>query len=191
MIDLKDLGITQEELQERTIDALCERLLSRQVYDPDSGEDSWSDSPFAKKLDERIKSHIDSSVDAVAQEHVLPRVSAMLEGICLQKTNEWGEPKGDPVTFTEYLIQRAEHYLTEKVNFKGESRREDRYGSFSPTQTRVTFLVEKHLHYSIQTAMENALKDANSVIVGGIEETVKLKLKELSSQMKVKLTKER
>ena len=39
--------------------------------------------------------------------------------------------------------------------------------------------------YSIKTAMEKALADANSAIVGGLEKTVKMKLEEVAAKLKM------
>lgn len=186
MEPLKALGFTQEELQESVIGKIVDRLMEGKLV-VDDGEEFWSESPFSRHLNKRIKDHIDATVDALAEKHVLPNVTAMVENVTLQKTNQWGEAKDERITFIEYLIQRAEVYLTEKVNFEGKSKKEDRYGSFTGTQTRITHMVERHLHYSIERAMKQAMEAANSVIVGGIEETVKLKLAEVSDKLKVEL----
>ena len=46
-------------------------------------------------------------------------------------------------------------------------------------------MIHQHLHYNIGTAVGNALRNANSVLVKGIEETAKLKLEEIASTLKV------
>lgn len=83
-------------------------------------------------------------------------------------------------TFIEYLVKRAEAYLTEKVDFQGKSKDENgSYSSFSPSQTRIAHMVHQHLSYSIESAMKNAVQTANSAIAIGIAETVKIKLAEI------------
>lgn len=178
-MDLKDLGFTKDELQNRVIDQLCERMMI--------GECEWVDySQFRKELNARIKDGIDSSIERLAEEHVLPNVDKQVEEVCLQATNKWGEATGDQVTFIEYLVLRAEKYLTEKVDRSGDSIEEStRSYEWKGTQTRVTNLVNRHLHSSIEKAMKKALEKANSAIVQGIEETVKLKLAEIVENLKM------
>lgn len=88
----------------------------------------------------------------------------------------------------EYLISRAETYLTEQVNYEGKSKSENgSYSSWSGAQTRLTHLVHKHLNYNVESAMKEAIKNANAVIVGGIEHTVRIKLQEVANALKVEV----
>lgn len=89
------------------------------------------------------------------------------------------------MSFLEYLVDRAEAYLTEKVSFDGKTKAESRGYSWNGTQTRLSYLVDRHLHYSIEKAMKNALANANKAIVQGLEDTVKLKLGEIQKSLKV------
>ena len=57
--------------------------------------------------------------------------------------------------------------------------------NWSAKQTRIVHLVHQHLQYSIENAMKEALKIANSAIVGGIEGAVKLKLAEVAAALKI------
>ena len=179
-LDLETLGFTREELQDRVVDRCCREVLSGVTYD-EEGKEIDTDSAFARKLDEKIRAHIDSAVTVMCEKHVLPLVTAHIENLVLQETNRWGEKTGQPVTFIEYLVKRAEDYLTEGVNYEG--RRPDGYSK--ATQTRITQMVHQHLHYSIETAMKQALQTANSAIVEGIEKTVKLKLAQFAADLKV------
>jgi hypothetical protein len=183
-LDIESLGFTKEELQERVIDRICKDLLQSIEYDEDGGEYPTS-SQFKDAIDRRVKERIEENINAIAEKHVLPNVSNYIENLSLQETTKWGEKRGEPVTFLEYLAQRAEAYMQEKVSYDGKSKGEAGGYSWSGTQTRLTYLVEKHLHYSIETAMKNALAIANSAIATGIQETVKLKLAEVSQALKV------
>lgn len=178
-MNLEDLGFTKDELQKRVIDQLCERMMI--------GECEWVDySEFRKQLNEQIKNGINDSIECLAEKHVLPNVAKQVEEVCLQETNAWGEAIGDQVTFIEYLVLRAEKYLTERVDRSGDSKEEStRSYEWKGTQTRVTNLVNRHLHSSIEKAMKIALERANSVILQGIEETVKLKLAEIVENLKI------
>ncbi len=189
MMDLQELGFTQEELQKRVIERLCEELMHHTVSEDGEGSYEWIEgSGFRKALDAKIKDGIDGAIDLLAEEHVLPNVAKQVEETCLQETNQWGEARGEPITFVEYLVFRAERYLTEQVDYDGKGKGERGGYSWTGKQSRVTHLVHQHLHYSIQEAMAKALQKANSAIAIGIQETVKLKLAEVVASLKVSAT---
>lgn len=174
-MDLESLGFTKEELQERVIERLCEQIMDGERVD---------DEGFRKAIDDRIKNYINATVDALGEKHVLPNVVGMIENLNLQATNTWGEKQGGPVTFVEYLVKRADAYMQEKVDSQGKTKAEDSY-NWSGKQSRMTYLVEKHLQYSIETAMKDALKVANESISRGIAKTVELQLQQIVSGIKV------
>ena len=182
-LTLESLGLTREEISERVVEKIADQLLRASALDED-GEEGSAPSAFAKALQRKVTERVNAAVEEIAGRHVLPNVAAYVETLCLQETNKWGEKVGKPVTFTEYLVQRAEAYLREEVNYAGKTRGEDSY-SWTKASTRVAHLVHEHLKYSIEAAMKEALKSANSKIVGGIEEAVKIKLAEVAASLKV------
>ncbi len=183
---LEALGITADTLIDQIVNKCVEQLMTDVSFDED-GEEWRSRSRLAKQLDDRIKRQIDETVNALAERHILPNVAAYIENLTLQTTNQWGEKKGQKVTFIEYLTKRAEDYMQEKVNFEGKAK--DQAGSYSwnGTQTRITHLVHQHLHYSIETAMKQALQVATSAIATGLQETCKTKLGEISEKLRVEV----
>lgn len=184
-VTLESLGISKETIEQKLIEHLARELLTEIQYDHDDDSDYRTRSLLAKKLDALVKQHIDATINALAEKHVLPNVSSYIENLTLQTTNQWGEKRGVPVTFIEYLTQRAEDYMQEKVSFEGKSKTESNGYSWSGTQTRITYMVHQHLHYSIETAMKNALQIATSGITTGLQETVKVKLAEVSQKLQV------
>ena len=183
---LEALGLTREDAIERLLDRMCERLFSTGVLDED-GEPGVIPSRLKLGLDARIRKAIDDKIDNLAEAHVLPNVSAYIETLCLQATNEWGQPTKKALTFTEYLVERAQHYLTEKVDFDGKTKTESNGYGFREAQTRIAHLVHKHLHYSIEAALKDALTIANTALAQGIKDTVELKLAEIAKAIKVKV----
>lgn len=186
MIDLKTLGMTKAELQDRVVNGIVTQALASWAADGD-GEGVAQESALSKRLQKIICERIDKDVNAIAAKHVLPNVSKYIEDLTLQETNQWGEARGKPITFVEYLIQRAEAYLVEKVDSQGKTKGENSYGSWSGTQTRVTHMIHGHLHYSIESAMKEALKNANGAIAEGIAETCKVKLAEIAKSLTVEV----
>lgn len=182
-LTLEQLGLDAEKLQDLIVERAVERLLVGRFYDED-GEPIPAESQLRQQLDVAIRKRVEETINALAEKHVLPNVSDYIEGLTLQTTNEWGQKRGEPVTFVEYLVQRAQAYMQEKVNFEGKGQAECNGYSFTGTQTRITHLMHKHLHFSIETAMKNALQVANSAIAQGIAETVKVKLAEVVAGLK-------
>jgi hypothetical protein len=184
-ITIESLGITSNELIDRVVQRVADSVLEYPVYDEDGEPAGARDTAFMKALEKKVAEKIDAAVSAIAGRNVLPNIEQYVENLCLQQTNQWGERTGQKLTFTEYLVQRAEAYLVEPVDYEGRAKGERDAYSWKASGTRVSHIVHKHLQYSIQTAMEGALKTANSKIVEGIERAVKIKLKEVSEALKV------
>jgi len=183
---LELFGFTKEELQERLLDRLVERFATAVSID-DEGDEYRKPSPIALKLQELVKKTVEATIAKVAEKHLLPNVKTYVETLTLQETNKWGEKTGKKLTFTEYLVERAESYMTEKVNHEGKAKDEVNGYSWNPSQTRVAHMIHQHLQYSISSAMERALKSANSKIVEGLVETVKIQLAEVEKKLKVRI----
>lgn len=185
MIDLEMLGLTKEELQARVIDGICSRLLEEIVPDSEDGERQQA-TRLENQLEKIIKERTDEAVATIADKYIIPNATQYLETLCLQETNKWGEKRGEKLSFIEYLVKRAEAYLTEEVNYEGKIKGQNSY-SWSKSGTRVSYLVNQHLQYSIETAMKQAVAGANQVIVGGLEQAVKIKLEEVAQKLKVEV----
>jgi len=182
-LTLEQLGLSQDDLAAKLVDRIAENLLTSLDYDEEGGE--WrSKSPFAKKLDKMIKDRLDVIINDMAGKHVLPVVNELVENITLQETNKWGEKRGTPVSFKEYLVQRAEAWMTEQVNFEGKPKGTDSY-SWSPHGTRVSHMIHKHLEYEIGTAMKGAMQNATTSIAKGLHDAVKIQINEVASRLRV------
>lgn len=182
---LEALGITTENLIDRIVDKATEELLTSVSYDYNTDEEFTTKSTLAKRLDDQIKSHIDAKVNELADKHILPRVTEMIENITIAKTNTWGEKTGEKYTFIEYLTKCAENYMTEEVNFEGKTKAQMSGYSFTKSGTRVAVMIDKHLHYSIESAMKSALAQANSTIATGLQGAVKIALENATEKLKV------
>jgi len=177
-IDIESLGFTKEELQQRVIDQICSQLLHSVSVD-EEGDEHQIASQLQREMAGRVRTAIDESVTALADKHVLPKVDEMIRNIALQETTRWGEKKGQAISFTEYLIQRAQAYMVEKVDYEGREKGERDSYSWNGTQTRITHMIHKYLQFEIEKAMKQALEVANGAIATGIQETVKLTLSKI------------
>lgn len=184
-INLEELGMSKEELQERVVESCCRSFMNGyEEYDEDGGKVE-EPSVFRAEMQKLIKKQLTQSVKELAEAHVLPNVALYVENLTLEQTNQWGEKIGKKLTFIEYLVSRADAYLREDVNYEGESKDECGSYPFSKSQSRLTHLLNRHLHYSIETAMKDAVNGINSVIVPAIEKTVKTQLEQVVAKLKV------
>ena len=185
-ITLASLGITEDQLTDKLVDRLCDRLLDKIQYDED-GDEWFGKTDFGRKITQAIQGRIDNHITAIADDHVLPNVKGLIEGVTLQKTNEWGEARGASVSFIEYLVSRADAYLTEPVDMNGDDKKSARSSFWKKSSLRIDYMIDKHLKYNIERAMKEALKTANEKIVGGLERAVIEKLSELKVALDVKV----
>lgn len=180
-----DLGITPEEMRELIIERAADKIAAQAL-----GDDY--DQDIETRVERKVRGAMDAAVafaiDKAIAAHVDPFISGELEKIVFQRTNEWGEKKGEPQSFREYIIARADAYLTEPVSYEGKSKSEAGGFSWAKSTTRVAFMVDKHLQFHIESAMRAALADANSKIAGGLNEAVKHALAEASAKLKVAVT---
>jgi hypothetical protein len=182
--DLQSIGLTQEELQSRVVAAITDQILTARFSDED-GNEQERQSKFKEELKKQAKDAIDAKVREIGEKYVIPQISEMVESISLEETNRWGEKTGKgSMTFIEYLTKKAEEYVQEPVNHDGKSKSADNY-NWSPKSTRIVYLINNHLQFSIQTAMKNALDTANKSIVGGLEAAVKMALQDAQSKLQV------
>lgn len=171
MTELNELGITTDTITEKLVDRLAGIFV---------GEDSEYTNDFEKRVETAIKLRVDEILDRAITEQITPKVTGMVDNICLEETNKWGEPKGRKMTFIEYLTERVDWYIREPVNYEGKSKGENSYGSWDARSTRIAFMIHAHLKYHIEQAMVNALGVVNSSVRKGLEEAVNLALKQVT-----------
>ena len=183
MSALQELGFTKDELEQKVVQKIADDLLLEYGYESETGETVTDDSRLARKFHEIIKKHVDRQINKMAEEYVVPHVREIIESVALQATNEWGEKKGKSKTFIEYLTESATAYLMQPVDYEGKAD----FNYSAKNQTRLVHLVHKHLHYSIDSAMKDAVEQVKKQLGPALEETCKLKLGEIASTLRVGL----
>lgn len=182
-LSIESLGFDKEEIKERIIELAADRLLSRYESDEDGVDEKFA-SDLKKKLEKVVIDRIDAAVVKIADEHILPNAAQFIDNVTFQETNKWGEPQKPKLTYREYLAQRAENYLSERVNYQGKTEKEDSY-NWRGDRTRIAYMVEKHIMHHIEETMKKCVADANSQIAEGITGAVKMKLAEVMNSLKV------
>lgn len=180
-MDISALGLTQDELRNLVVNRIVDNFVGGMI-DGDDPAHSFPD--FERRIQSLIKDHVDAKFRELADSVVLPKLDERIENLVLQQTNGWGEKKGEPVTLTEYIVQRAEAYMQEPINFQGKTREQDSY-NWKAAGPRIAYAVDRHIQYSIEAAMKQILADANNQLVSGIKGAVEAKLSELKGSLQV------
>lgn len=183
---LKEFGFTKDEIEQKVVEQIADQLLTEYAYDSETGANEPHDTRLTQKFHDIVKKHVDRQLNKLAEEYIVPHVRELIEGVSLQATNQWGEKVGSPKTFVEYLTESAQNYLSQPVDYQGKPTERSSYSR--DTQTRLTHLVHEHLHYSIESAMKDAVEQVKKTIGPALQETCKLKLGEIASSLKVSLT---
>jgi hypothetical protein len=181
-ISFKSLDLSEDELQERVIEAIADKILGSAGI---NGALDFSDAVLRRELNKAVQERMDRGFAELAEKYILPNITTILEELTLQKTNQWGERKGPPCTFIEFFTQCAENYLTEKVDFEGKSAKEQYHGALN--QTRAVYLIHQQLHHDIEKGMREALRTLEAKLVGGLQKTAADILAELVAKTSIKI----
>lgn len=184
---LEALGISAEDLAERIIDQAVERLLATTGYDEDGDETSHA-SRFKREIEKRVQAAVDQKIAALAAEHVIPRVGEMIEQADMRQTNRYGEPVSPPMTFKEYIANRAQVYMTEDVDYHGKSKAEGDSYNWRSHGPRLTVLMRTYIQETLEKHAKAAVNDVNKVIAQNIEKAAKDAITAASSAIKVSVS---
>lgn len=182
-VSLEMLGISTEDIIDRIVDRIADKAMQDWSVASATGQPHMG---FAQLLEKRVIERANTAIEDIAARHVLPNVASYVETLCLQETNKWGEPAGRKLTFVEYLVERAEAWIKEPVDYQGKPKGTDSY-SWRAQGTRIGHMIHEHLDYQIQTAIKQALADLNKSVAKGLHETVRIQLNEVLTKLKVEV----
>lgn len=177
---LDALGLDRESIENKVVDQVCHSLLYATSCD-DKGHGYSRESEWQLELQKKIEQSIDARLEKIAKDHVEPNVKEKIDSLVLQQTNEWGEKKGKPVTFVEYVTGKAEEWLEQKVDYRGVPSRSKSDGS------RLIHMIDEHLGSRIKTGIQDIAKQANEQLGGEIKKVVSAKLAEMTKRLKVSI----
>lgn len=185
---LEALGVSATELSDRIVDQAVHALLYSTGFDEDGDESSYA-SKFKQQVEKRVQEAVDTKIAALAAEHVLPRVGEMIEAADMRKTSHYGEPKGEPMTFKEYIASRAEVYMSEDVDYNGQSKEESRDSyNWRVSGPRLTVLMKMYIKDTLEKSAKYAINDVNKVIAKNIEQAAKDAIASCAASLKVAAT---
>lgn len=189
-IDLATLGITKDEIIQRIVDRAAEAVLhlnpapiieGGDVDEGDTGDANYTGATLMviSQLETLAVAAANKRVDEIAARDVVPLVLKRIDTLVVQRTNELGETKGQPQTFTEYLVARADAWLQERVQRdSGEDRqaynkRTGGYWNERETIPRIEFLIGRHMSRQIEMAMRDAINKLDKSLVNALQTELK------------------
>lgn len=177
---LRTIGITKEELQDKVVERIVDLMF-------DGRYDEESDFAFSieSKVEEEIKRRIDLRMQEIGEQVIKPKLENLIDEFVIQKTNAFGEKKGEPVTLTEYLVAQADAYLMENVDLSGKATNKPGQYGWKPDQTRACYMLDSHLKYQIEAAMKEAVQGANKTLAKALAETAKIQLQKIAATLTV------
>jgi hypothetical protein len=186
-IDLASLGFTKEELQERVVARIADDILTSSGFD-DDGEPVAMASGFKKQVAALVTNRVDDAVATLCKQVVDENFADYLSRVQLQRTTHWGEKKGDPMSFVDFITHRAHEYLNEQVDREGKPKN-DSY--FRPETTRAMWLTNAAVHKNIIDVMNQCLTGHNNTVGEAIAIAVKTAIDNVKTSFKVTTTTER
>lgn len=189
MIDFEALGLTKDEVQERLIETLADRMLKAKGWDDDGDEISLPSS-LKTQLEALITKRMDLAVQSAFDRVVPSTIDQFVAEYKIQQTNQYGEKQGPALSFVEFITQRVTGYLAEPIDHSGVSEREAKakgnswYGERNGKQNRVTYMINERLATAINQGIEAAFKDTKSLLAGGIEKAVLAHLQQFGETLK-------
>lgn len=144
-ISFEALGLSKEEITDLVVEKIVLSVMGETVCDED-GDEIQRDSQFSHLIDRHVKKAIDDRVASIAEQYIVPTISKTIDEFVIRKTNEYGESKGEPMTFTEYLVSQGNSWLEQEVDYEGKPIERRNYHSSTPQQTRLTHHVHRYLY---------------------------------------------
>lgn len=181
------LGLTKEQMMDRVIDSMADKIMKETIETTDEdGETTWTKG-FNTQLNKLVQETADDRLKCIKEENILPKLDELIFGVILQKTNDWGEKKGEPVTFVEYLTAQAEAYMQEMVDGNGKNKAESNNSYWSGRTTRLVYLIDKSMANHFHKVSQELNRHAREALAETLSETMKSYLTEAAGNMKVKL----
>jgi hypothetical protein len=181
---LQAIGIEPATIRDQVVDAIVTRAMGGYVSGEDYGEDEGYVHPT--QLAKHVHAHVDKVAAQRFAEMIGPVTAEVIENATFPETNRYGEPKGPTLTLREKLDERARLYLAEEVDDRGRASWEGGdMGYGRAKRTRIVYLIREHFRFTMQTAIEQLMAEANKQIAGGIEKAVKGSLDTILANLKV------
>lgn len=181
------IGMEQDELQERVVQGLVTRILGTE------SEDEYGETirpKVMKEVNDIITNTVHRCIENIANEHVYPMAEKLVTEHVFQPTTNWGEKKGEPRSFIEYLDEKAVAYFRESVDAGGRAQEEIHVHSrrdWKAVGNRINFMVDKSLAKQIKEALDDAIGNLHLSLADALAETARDTLAKVAAASKVEV----
>lgn len=196
-ITLESLGLSEEEIQERIVNKVCDRILCNRYFayededDEETSEGFTGDSPFRAEIDKRINQAIEDKFRELADQHIMPHIAHRFENLLIEMTNQYGEKKGETYTLVEYLTKLTEDYMLEDVDRNGRPQGKRSWRDFDAEGTRIAYAVDSYLSKHMEQAMTEVLSSGEKTLSEGLVEVCKKQMEKVAKSIKVEVKRSR
>lgn len=179
-----DVDLTPEELREIIVQKGTERFCQMMAEDPDDLE-----SRIITEVESRLQAMVDAAVSQIASAELQGAMTAKIETLDFQPTNQWGEPKSEPLLLRAYIEKRVGEYLSEDVDWEGRAKREKRDAyNWKGEGPRILVMIDKYIHSTLEREMKKWVDSFNTELSEGLSDSVKKHFDALAQKVRVSLT---
>lgn len=180
-IALSDLGISSEKLETKLLEILASDFWEKSYAGScdEDGRYHRLENLILSRLEKQTKESVDAAIEKLGAETLGPAIENFIQNYKVQQTNTYGEKKGEPKTFTEYLMDCATMYCVQPVDASGSPS--NSYAS--KDNTRITYLIDKHLKNEIEKLVKTHIHEANKLFAKGLNETVRMMINETFAKL--------
>lgn len=140
-------------------------------------------------INSRVEKGIAAAVAKLAEEVVDPKLEEMIRGALIQRTNYYGEKRGEAMSFTEYLVTLAQESVDAEVDMNGKTKEQsDRPYDWRKSGTRLSHAIDRYMMSYLDAAMKTIVASANETFVDGMTKSIQHSLTDLASRVKVRAT---
>lgn len=132
-----------DKIAEDVVEVITDRILNGNDYDGGMRE------RIRDLAVERVAERVYAETDRIVAEHLAAPI---------QPTNEFGEPKGDPITLRDRVAQQVKRWLEEKVDRDGKTGRDP--FSYQTTKTRAEWAIERAVDEVARKELEAEVRKA-------------------------------
>lgn len=177
-----DPAAFREAVTEKAARIVANDILGRKTFVDDEGEEYVEGvGKIMPDLERRVLALVNEAVTKHCDDTMRPIVASKIDTLTIQDTNRYGEAKGKKaLTFTEYLVARANEYLSQEVDYNGAAKGGNGTDyNWRAHSTRLVWMISKHIGLSIESPIKAAVAEINKAVAPAIADTVKIKIAEV------------
>jgi hypothetical protein len=178
-LNLTDIGLTPETLQQRVVESIVDSILHDRYTDEDGNVSTSYTSRFKEAANKEIVKATDAAVAKMVTDYMATNIETVLATTIFAPTNGYGEPKGVPRSFREYIVNQITEYMNEQVDEKGAPKPKGYSYNWKSECTRAMWMVDACVKKNLQDAIRETLASANASIAESITETVRKETEKL------------